>query len=303
MEIGNFFKSLVPSFSKDTVLDDCKATRVELQNTVVPAYKQGAELLKNAKFKSAEVAKFDKDFRAGADKAQGNIIVSIDKMLPVIIGNIEECEDLVKRTFGEEVAAGGLTYMKAQLLQLVEASAFFAKYARQFLIFVYVMESAPFTEATDEQYDAIKSHLTPAEILFISENFRNFVTVFNALTIHSADVRKKLEAVPDVVITADNVQTMPHTVGAVKLDPLKMGFIASWLNPIYHIRMAIADYQFNRYKAAQAELQLLQMRKLNLERLLSGQPPNAALQRDIEYMERRIGDLRAKITKMERDYA
>lgn len=302
MKADQFFKSLLPSFSKDTVLEDCRVTRGEIVDTVQPAYRQAADLMKNAKFKSAEVLALAKQFSSLAHRTQGNIVVTIDKAIPVVLSTLDEVEGMIQANCADEIAAGGMTFLRANLLQLVECAGFFAKYARQLLIYIQIHESAQFIQETDEQYDAVKDHLVPADIAYIQDNFQNFVMAFNALTSGGADLRKKLDAVPDVVMTDDNVHTLPHTAGATKIDPLKLGFIAAWLNPIYHIRIAIADWQFERYKLAQAELQLLQMRNLNYQRLAAGQPPNAKLQKDIEYNERRIADLRAKIAKMERNH-
>lgn len=302
MKFDQFFKSLLPSFSRSTVLEDCRVTRGEFTETVQPAYRQAAELMRNAKFKSTEVLALAKQFSQLANRTQGNLIVTIDKALPQVVTNLDEIGEQLTTNCDDEVTAAGMTYLRANLLQLLEAAAFTAKYARQLLIYVQIHESAPFIEKTDEQYDAVREHLVPADVTFIQQNFQSFVIAFNALSGSPEDLRKKLAEVPNVVMTDENTKTLPHTAGLTKVDPMKMGFISSWMNPIFHIRVAYEDWQFDRYKLAQAELQLLQMRNLNYQRLSGNQPPNAKLQKDIEYNERRIADLRAKIAKMERGH-
>lgn len=302
MKIDQFFKSLLPSFSKDTVLEDCRITKGEIKETVLPAYAEAVKLMKNWKFKSAEVESLGDQFSSLVKKTRGNMVVTIEAKIPDVLTNLEEVEELIKANYNEEVAAGGVTYLKAQLLQFVEAASFFAKYSRSLLNFIYVHESAPFIKETDEQYDAVQESLVPAEIAYIQNNFSSFCVVLNALSGAEGDIKKALGEVPDIVITEDNAQTLPHSVGQAKLDPLKFSFIPVFLNPIYHVRMAIAEWQVEQYKLAQRELQMLQMRKLNLEKLQQGQP-NPALQLKLGETERAIHGLKAKLAKMEKDYA
>jgi len=302
MKIDQFFKSLLPSFSKDTVLEDCRLTAGEIKETVHPAYTEGAKLLKNWKFKSPDVESLGKTFSSLVQKTHGNMVVTIEQKIPAVLENLAEVEELIKANYSEDVAAGGITYLKAQLLQFVEAASFFAKYSRALLNFIYVHESAPFVQESDEQFDAVQEALIPAEIAYIQNNFQSFCVALNALSGSGGDIKKQLAEVPDIVITEDNVQTLPHSVGQAKLDPLKFGFIPVFLNPIYHIRMGIAEWQIEQYKLAQRELQMLQMRKLNLEKLQKGEP-NPVLQQKLGETERAIHGLKAKIAKMEKDYA
>lgn len=305
MKPSDFFKSLLATFSRDRVLEDCRVTHAEIKDTVAPAYRQGAELMRNWQFRSDQVVSLEKIFKEEVDRKlrDGNLVVSIASGVPVVLDNLETLSKLSEDKLGEEITAQAMTYFRANLLQLVEGANFFARYARALLIFIYVHESAPYVKDTDQQADAIRDHLVPADISFVMDNFRSFCTIFNALAMPNAELKKKVLDVPEVNITEANAQTMPHTAGNTKIDPMKLGFIAAWLNPIYHIRIAVADYQFSRYKLAERELANLQLRKMNLEQLSRNQPGNAKLESDIRYTERQIGDLRAKLTKMEEDYA
>jgi hypothetical protein len=302
MKIDQFFKSLLPSFSRDTVLEDCRITTGEIKETVKPAFDEGVKLMKNWKFKSPDVEMLGKTFSSLVQKTHGNMIVTIEQKIPTILENLAEVEDLIKSTYADEVAAGGITYLKAQLLQFVEAASFFAKYSRALLNFIYVHESAPFIKESDEQYDAVQESLIPFEVAYIQNNMSSFCVALNALSGAGGDIKKQLSEIPDIVITDDNAKTLPSSVGMAKLDPLKFGFIPVFMNPIYHIRIGIAEWQVEQYKLAQRELQMLQMRKLNLEKLQAGQP-NPVLQQKLGETERAIHGMKTKIAKMEKDYA
>lgn len=302
MKIQDFVKSVLPSVSKDTVLEDCRASIGELKDTVAPVYKQGAELFKNWKFKTPEAQQLNKTFAATAKHARNNLVVTIDEAIAGIVANAQAVEDLIKKTYSEDVAAAGITYLKAQLLQYVEALSFFNKYARAVLNHLYVVESATFVEETDQQHQAVEDQLVPAQIQYVQNNIISFAIAFNALSLNHNDLKKQLAEIPEITITTDNIQGLAATVGDKKLDPFMFGLIPVWMNPIYHIGMAYAEWQVENYNKAKIELQLLQMRKMNMELLIKG-TPNPKLQKEIDYTASRIQGLQAKLAKMERDYA
>lgn len=302
MNIAQYVKSLLPSIGKGTVLDDVRLVKGELKDVVIPAYKQGGELLKNWKFKSVEVQQLAKTFQHLAKQTRGNMVMSIESMLPEALATIEEVEQLIEASFNDEVAATGLTYLKAQLLQYVEAAGFFAKFSRRLLNFIYVHETAEYVEESDGLAYVVKDHMVPAEISYVLDNFQSFVVAYNALSHNAGDVRKMLMEIPDIVVTAENAETLPHTVGRAKLDPAGFGLIPVKMNPIFHIQMLWAEYQVECYKEAQQDLARLQMQMLNLKKIQEGQP-SASLQKQIEYEESRIQGLRQKIDNMEKKYA
>ena len=63
--------------------------------------------------------------------------------------------------------------------------------------------------------------------------------------------------------------------------------------------MAVAEWQAERYNQAVDELELVRLRRMRLEKQANGQS-DAALEKEIDYMERRIQGLEAKIAKMEK---
>lgn len=297
MKILDYVKSLLPTFKRDTVLEDCRLTHTEIKEHTAPSYAAAAELLGKWKFKSPELEKPLGIFSRMVSKgSKDNIIVVINKSFKTILDNLTVVEKLIEKTYNEEVAGGGFTYQKANLLQFIEATTFVSKFARKFLIYVYICESAQYEESAD----SVKESLTPFEIEWLENNFVAFCTAFNAVTTPTDKVESALGNIPDIVITEENASTIPVTMGAAKVDPLQMGLIPIWMNPIYHVGMFIAEWQASRYKASKEEVRLLQLRKLNLEKLADGKP-DAALQKEIKYMEERIQNLNFKITKMEKE--
>jgi hypothetical protein len=289
--------SLLPNFERETVLEDLRITRSEFKEVIEPAYEGAVQFLKGWDFKSDEVNDlFTSWKRIVKGAGNDNMYVTIHKGIDEIIKNLHEVEELIKKTFSEDIAGTGLTYMKGNLIQFVEYAGFVAKYARRFLMYTYIYETGKYEQGGT----SVTESLTPAEKQWIEQNFVNFAMAFKAVSGNPGNVKKGLEEVPDIVATADNAHTLPHTVGEDKLDPLQMRFIPVWLNPIYHIRMRVAEWQTARYHASREELALLQLRLLNLKQTTDGKP-DANVQKRIDVLEKRIGDLNYKITKMEND--
>lgn len=298
MKVLQYLASLLPTFGRDQVLEDCRITRAEISEGTLPAYVAAAELFKGWKFKSKDLDQKFKTFARMTHSHGGNFVDQITKGLKQAVDNLTAVEDLIRKTYNEDVASAGLTYQKAQLLQFVEFAGFASKYARKFLVLVYVLESSQFKDSGS----SVSESITAAEMKWLEQNFISFCTAMNVVSTGDAKLRKAITDIPDIMVTKDNAGTLGSTVGEAKLDPLQMRLIPLALNPIYHVRMAVAEWQANRYKAAHEEVKLLQLRKLNLERLSAGKA-DAKLQQEINYLERRISGLNFKIAEMERAYA
>lgn len=296
MKAHSYLTSLLPSFGKDQVIEDIRLTRGELQDVTIPAYEAAAGLLKDGNIRSKALEGDLALFKRTVKASTGGFTQTVLKALKTSLENLEHAEELITKTYSDEVAGGGVTYMKANLLQLVEVVAFVSKFARKYLVYIYVHETAEYEDSGTDLAESI----TPAEGEWLRANFLSFCTAVNIVSTAPSSLRKSLADIPDVVVTPDNAHTMGATLGENKIDPLQMRLIPVWLNPIYHIGMFVAEWQASRYKSAQEELKLIQLRKLNLERLADGKP-DARIQKEITYMESRIQGLNYKIAKMEKN--
>jgi hypothetical protein len=298
MKVSKFVAALLPSFTRDDVVEDIRITRMEIKESTMPAYHAAAEIFRAWKWKHEPLRKDLEQFARMNPGQPGNLFVRLDKAFPAILENLDEVEVLIAKTFNQEIAGSGVTYLKANLLQFVEVAGFVSKYARKFLDYAYVVETG---EHEDSVNTYLKDNVTQADLEWLSANFVSFCTAFKIASTPSATLRKAIDAIPDVVVSDDSASTLTATHGESKIDPLQLGFIPLWLNPIYHVRMFIAEWQASRYKASQEEMRLLQLRKLNLERLSQGKP-DVALSRQIESLSGRIQTLNYKIMKMEKTY-
>lgn len=293
MRIPQFLASLLPTFSKNRIVEDINITTGEITEYTHPAYSIATPDFKNHKFSSERLKPFLGSFERHI-KGRGNFIVNIDSGWKTVLANLEETKRLVEATYNEDVGGAGITYLKANLLQFVELVAFTSKYARKLLIFVYAAETEKYPDSGTVFTDSIK----PAEIEWLQSNMQNFGLAWNIVTTDPAEFKKKIKEIPDIVVKQEAADAVSAAIGDRKLDPFSMRLIPVWMNPIYHVRMFVAQWQTERYHEAKAELQLLQLHKLHLQKLKEGKP-DAALKQQIEYTENRISKISAKIADME----
>ena len=297
MKILAYISSLLPTFERERVLEDCRMTRAEIKSSTLPAYVGAEKLLRGYKLKSKNL--IDKEAVFGRIYSHSNapLVTAVVKGLNQTHDNLDHLELQLKKTLSEEVSAAGITYLKANLVQLCEAAAFVSKYAIRFLDYIYVLETAEIPDSGTY----IQKTFAPAEIAWIEDNFLSFCTALNAVATPTDQLARALATIPDIVVTKGNATTLPVTMGESKLDPFQMRLIGTPMAPIYHVAMFVAEWQANRYKASEEELKLCELRKLNLERLLENKP-DARIQKVLEVTESRVHDLRVKLAKLELDY-
>lgn len=294
MKAEDYIKSLLPDFDRTRVMEDIRITTSEIQNFSIPMYRDADKFLGKHKFQS-EVAKA-KDAEFGVlVKSRGSMISTIYQSLQQASVNLAEVERLIERSYSEDIIGIGLTYLKAHLLQFSEAVNFVSRFSRRFLNMIYAAETATF-----EGEDTLEDAVTPADLEWINSNFQHFCNALLVVGRPVKEIEKSLAEIPDVVISKD-ASVVEAALGRGKTDPLKMGFIPVWLNPIYHIRMFYAEWQTNRYHAAKQEIKCLQLRKSHLESLQAGKP-NARVQKEISYIEDRIQGYLRKNAEMEKRY-
>jgi hypothetical protein len=291
MFLSKFIKLLLPTFEKDRLISDLRVTHGEVTE-LQAAYATAAKLLKNWKFENELVSNRMADFKR-VMVTNENPVVYISDRLNDILKNLQQLEDLAASTLGNNVSGNGLTYKQATIVKYCDAMFLVAKYARKFLNWVYVMETSPYM-SSKKVTDSISKY----ELEWLETTFVDFCNALKSTSSDSSKVASSFESIPEIQVSASDPESLKVTIGESKLDPLKLGFIASKANPIYYVRMLVAEYQVRRYKEMKEELSLIQLRRMNLEKLKAGRS-DANLERQIEYVESRVQDLSFQISEME----
>lgn len=299
MKMKDYISSLLPSFTKTRMIEDLGVVREELRHTTLPAYQTAAKAFANTRFKAQELVKFEEEFKKNVKSRfrGGNSVIIMAQILEQVDKNIDVAERSVNAYYSDDVMREAMTYLKANLAQYIETVTFVVRYARRHLLFVVSAENA--ATADNPTYFG----MTEGEFEWLRVQRYNF---FQALCVMGGfkpeEVEKNFKEIPDIVLTKDNASVIEKTVGLQKVDPFQFGLIPVWLNPIYHVRMNIAEWQVKRYKAAKHEKETIELRLLQLKHQQSGKT-DARLQEQIEYNEGRLQKLNYELKEMEDAYA
>jgi hypothetical protein len=298
-----FLKSLLPNFSKQTVLEDIRTTRVMITAITHPAYQDAMRVFGSRKFTNVSLQKDWEVFRRNVKGAQGaNTIVAVEKSFKEMLGKLDLIEQLVEKDYNDDIEGAGVTYYKAAVLQMLESIGFATDFATKYLNYVYVVEAAELNDDENaSMIDEINANIVPADVRFLTERFLDFCTIMDVLAKPTDKVKADFEQIPDVTITEAGDKVVTQSLGTSKLDPFRHGIVPLVMNPIYHVRMKYAEWQHLRYEKAKAEKEALELRKMRMERLLAGKK-DAALEKQIEYTQKRIDDLADHIRKVENQY-
>lgn len=299
MNILKFLQGLVPSFERRRVLEDLHFKSDELKETVLPCYKQAADSLSSFQFQDAELKKWAAKFANGHKTGiKGNHIVVIAEVTKRLSDNMHVIERAVNSVFADDIVAAGLTFRKASLLQYIEYIAFFLTYSRKALLWTYIAE----TSMIDMKPGVISKELSKGEMEWLIGNADSFFRVCEMMAIKANAFEKALADIPEMVIRPENLDMVNRTVGESTLDPFRANLIPARGNPIYAIRMRVAEWQVARYDAAKQEKRALEFRLLNMQQSMKGKE-DPKVQQAIEYHEARLSRLNFKLKEMEEDYA
>jgi len=296
MNIIAYINSLLPSFSKNRVVDDARETYAELLSNTVPAYIEAEKVFNNYSFRSQVMKDFSVTYkRIVREDKQVNMIVSISRALERIGQSKDYIQDKIDSNFESEVVSDGMSSVKANLLRILEAVGFTSDYAMLFLNYVYILETGEIVKDTGY----VKSTLSPAEIQYLNKHFSDFCLALNTIAKDKQKIVKAIDEIPDVLLNINTGATLIGTVGEDKLDPLLLrNFTSDIKNPIYHLRMIFAERQVQKYKRNRELKKVLELRLLNMTMQLEG-APDAKLEKEIQYVQGRVQSLDHDLKKME----
>lgn len=280
---------MLPSFGKRSLATEVDQITDKLKTFTIPAYKSlGGDKL------SSETGTYFESLYA-SKVGRGNMYQGILKSLETCLALCNYIDDQVDARFQEDITRASLTAYTLNMLKLIETINFTSDYSRRlcrYLATAAVNKAIGLDELTD---------ITKAEQNYINQYKYSF---FDALTIlgkPTTDLQNKLDMIPDIVVTADNLDSVNSAVGKAVVDPLALNFISTSWNPALFVGTKIARYQADKYNQAKLDLQEIQCKTLKLKQLKSGKE-DAKLDRQIDFYENLNDKVRANIEEMEEQY-
>lgn len=297
MKFDDYMGSLLPSFTRQRILEDIESAREELADNTLEPLKAIARSYGSYKWKSEWVVEFDQAFKKGVDsKYSGNILNGMLHVMETIEDNLDLIESLVEREYKDDLFRDAMSILRINLLQYVEAMSFTIEYTRRLLVAIMACEVAKVNN--DLEGTTLP---TKGEFDWLAMRRESYFVAMHILSEKKEVVEKRFAEMPEVIITKDSFEQTRATIGYSKVDPMSFGLIPIVLNPIYHVRMAIADWQVSRFKAAEEERRLLEFRLMQLK-LAVGDKKDAKLEQQIEYTQNRLSKLRYTLKEMGDNY-
>lgn len=298
MSVVSFVKGLGNLINKNELTDDIAVTRQSVVDYAVPAYQsvQNQNLFgEKTKLLSAWNVKRQSDWaRTVKVNIRGNMFLQTS----VLLTKVPAILDWISREVpsNAEIHTDGLDYRTAAVLQVYAAMKFYVSYSTKLLLLSTAYEASVRANSKDLPY-------VKAEILQIEEQFSGFMQVTNFLAKHHTDLDRLIKAIPQVSVDITGENGLDSAYGPGRLDPLKQNLVATggW-NLIYTFRAWLANGQKQRFDALKVERQNLELRLLQLKQQQEGSQ-DAALEKTIQYHEKRLLDLNEQIRKEEEKYA
>jgi hypothetical protein len=302
MNFLEYIKTLMPVFSKNDITVSCELTKSSIREHTLPAYKTASILWQGQKFKSEEIKDFVNyyDRTVGTSRSE-NMVTSIEGALENSLILLDALTDESKSVYSNHEANVSLTYLKTSIIRLIEATSFANIYSRRLLNYIYICETNANFNSKDKEAEGTVETLTPAELKWLTSGLQDFCQCITVMKYNVTKITKSLNELPDANITELTEKSFHTTIGTNKIDPFSMRHFSARINPFYLFGMWKAERQANAYKAAKAELELLQLRKLNLQKVLD-KKPDAKLEKEIDYMQNRVSGLIYDLDKMEQHY-
>lgn len=289
MNFKVFMTKMLPSFGKRTLTTELDQINDKLKSFSIPAY-----------------VGLDKDpFNSDTSKyyeglytkrvTRGNMYKGILTALKTCLELGEYLEDQVDAKFNEDITRASLSAYTLNVLRLIETIDFISDYSRR--LCRYLATTAVNKQRNRPELEGI----VKAEQIFIDSYKHSYFNGLKIINTSVKDIQAKLDKIPDVMVTPDNIDSVGAAVGKQNVDPLALNFFSPKANPSMFFVNKIARYQANKYTQAKLDLQEIQVKVLKLKQLKGGKD-DAKLDSQIEYYENLNDKIRANIEEMEEDY-
>lgn len=291
--------------TKSELIAEVESVIQNIEAHTLPGYTAAIEaqlFVKGYKFQSPWVQKRLSLYGANVRMSRGQFVEHIKKMLGVSMKWLQVVAELLEKGKGEELHLDGITYQVKSLIDIYDIAAFHNDYARKLLLLIHSYESE---DVNSNLPGKAGFPFSRAEVSMMEQHFALFSRISNVLDKNAnSDIRKIIASIPEVTVDLDASGAAVATYGALKLSPLTRGITDAYGIPnlFWHVGKWIASYQADRFKAAQAEAKMLELRILQMRRATEGEQ-NASLDKQIEYQANRLVDLNYKIKTWEEKYA
>lgn len=301
LNITGFIKKLLPSFDKSDLESDLEIS-LESIATIQETYTNIEHINKVAKFQSKQVKDLIKEFykEFGNVKTKfrtapnDNIALDTVNLFKNVKVNGDYLLKEISDAVNDVVVSGALTAYKANMLRAVAHYYFMTRFALDLANFFYI------AEAEESGMDLGKDYkLNNKQKEFIVKNMWVYARMLAVYGQEHDTFKARLDGIDEITLPKDQVDEVVDIYNADKVDMfdnLPSGFIGS---PIYSIRLVFAQWEADRYKNLKDKKKLLELRFLHLKLMKEQSQSDINVEKEIEYLQKRITDIDYKLAKIE----
>lgn len=303
LNLSSFVKSLLPSFTKSDVEEDMEIS-LEHIPVIIESYTRLAESSKvdnRSKFKNKEVSKlvdtFYKELNSSKIKVRlrkNNLAVDTVTLFSNFQVNGEWLLKEISDALNDTIMSSSLTTYNANLMRTVPFFYFATRYALDFLNYIYVKETEEAGLEVDEDFRLVKKQEE-----FITKNIKHYAKIVAKFGNSHEEFVDEFDKIVRYVLPQDKVEELVHQYKGDKIDifdNLPQGFVGS---PIYSVRLMFATWSADRLRNMKDKKKLLELRYLHHKLLKENGNSDLATEKEINYLQKRIGDLDYKISRIE----
>lgn len=287
MSIFNFTKKLLPRIDRSQVSEDLRVTEKEAVNVVVPSWEAAATYFKLNKPASQAFKDFNLRFYRSFDLRRGSkglhFLQDIQKRLPAVVETITYLRGILDTELEKDILSSGLTLRKAFVLRSASNLSMVTRYLSSLLNYLYTAEA----QHHDVQLEP-GLEISKGDMAYIEKNFDRFVRLFSEYSQPTKDFKALVMNAPEMFVSPQNQEAIQGLYKGSDIDPFERYGVSGFIgNPIYRIRLVIAEWQNRRYESAKAKKQQLELRLLYLE-MQGDKQTNPAVVEDIRRLQERI---------------
>lgn len=303
INIVNFIKKLLPNFNKSDIESELE-TSLEYIDVIVDSLNNLNEIYKTSKLESPEAKSLIKEFYKEKDKIKHKVKLTSMQVFPEDLSilfknaklNGKYLLDEISSALNDVVVSQALTAYKANLMRSVAHYTFMTRFALDLINYIYVVE------AENGKIELSKKYvLNKEQRKFITDKF----WIFSRMLVVYGEIpevfKLNLERIENINLPKEEVDSVVDAYNINKIDlfdSLPANFIGS---PIYSIRLMFAEWEADRYHKLQDEKKLLELRYIHLKLMKEQGNTDVNLEKEIEYLQKRITDIDYKLAKIEED--
>lgn len=260
--ISEFVQGLLPGLKKDTVLEDLRVSIDNIDKIVVPSMDKVTAILKD-KFKSQALTDLNKAFN-GAYKGKikgNNFLVIARDCLSNVRANADYVDSQLQELLESTIVPDGLTSRKAVMIRSSKQIAFIADMTLDLANVALILETL---EANGELSEDME--LSKGTTIRVQRNIIRYAYALMDFSKDPKEFQKLFEGTRDLYVGGSNAKNVSAAATELELDPFDSRLVQNVAyNPIYHLRIAVAQWQAKRYHAAKDKKKLLELRVLQLK--------------------------------------